>query len=125
MLDGIVIDDTGVFNDKLREWEDYYNYHRPHGALDGQTPTNASSRKPRPRCNHPPADAQRHPDQPRGPVPRRYGASGLGRLKGCLSPLASRRIRAERVGARAVACAVRRLRAARGAPPAPAAASLG
>ncbi|TLY92870.1 MAG: transposase [Gammaproteobacteria bacterium] len=24
--------------DKLREWEDYYNYHRPHGALDGQTP---------------------------------------------------------------------------------------
>jgi hypothetical protein len=19
-------------------WEDYYNYHRPHGALDGQTP---------------------------------------------------------------------------------------
>jgi transposase InsO family protein len=27
-----------LFNDKLREWEDYYNYHRPHGALDGQTP---------------------------------------------------------------------------------------
>jgi transposase InsO family protein len=25
-------------NNKLREWEDYYNYHRPHGALDGQTP---------------------------------------------------------------------------------------
>jgi transposase len=38
MLAGVVIDDTGVFNDKLREWEDYYNYHRPHGALDGQTP---------------------------------------------------------------------------------------
>ncbi|MFD9225258.1 IS481 family transposase [Streptomyces sp. NPDC060064] len=38
MLAGIVIDDTGVFNDKLREWEDYYNYHRPHGALGGQTP---------------------------------------------------------------------------------------
>lgn len=27
-----------VFNDKLREWEDYYNYHRPHGGLGGQTP---------------------------------------------------------------------------------------
>jgi transposase InsO family protein len=27
-----------LFNDKLQEWEDYYNYHRPHGALDGQTP---------------------------------------------------------------------------------------
>ncbi|GAA1821453.1 IS481 family transposase [Planosporangium flavigriseum] len=38
MLDGVVIDDAEVFNDKLREWEDYYNYHRPHGGLDGQTP---------------------------------------------------------------------------------------
>jgi len=33
-----VSDDIHLFNDKLREWEDYYNYHRPHGALDGQTP---------------------------------------------------------------------------------------
>ena len=31
-------DDIHLFNDKLQEWEDYYNYHRPHGALDGQTP---------------------------------------------------------------------------------------
>jgi transposase InsO family protein len=38
MLDGVVIDDTKLFNDKLREWEDFYNYHRPHGSLDGQTP---------------------------------------------------------------------------------------
>ena len=22
----------------VREWEDYYNYHRPHGTLDEQTP---------------------------------------------------------------------------------------
>ena len=35
--DGIS-DDIYLFNDKLREWEDYYNYHRPHGALGGQTP---------------------------------------------------------------------------------------
>jgi transposase InsO family protein len=35
--DGIS-DNIHLFNDKLREWEDYYNYHRPHGALDGQTP---------------------------------------------------------------------------------------
>ena len=27
-----------LFNEKLRKWEDYYNYHRPHGALNGQTP---------------------------------------------------------------------------------------
>jgi len=35
--DGIT-DDIHLFNEKLREWEDYYNYHRPHGALEGQTP---------------------------------------------------------------------------------------
>lgn len=35
--DGIA-DDIHLFNDKLREWEDYYNFHRPHGGLDGQTP---------------------------------------------------------------------------------------
>jgi len=33
-----VADDIHLFNEKLREWEDYYNYHRPHGALGGQTP---------------------------------------------------------------------------------------
>jgi transposase InsO family protein len=38
MLEGVVIDDTGVFNDKLQEWEDFYNFNRPHGALGGQTP---------------------------------------------------------------------------------------
>lgn len=38
LLDGVVIGDLGAFNDKLKEWEDYYNYHRPHGGLAGQTP---------------------------------------------------------------------------------------
>ena len=39
MLDhGVIIDDANVFNDKLQEWEDFYNFHRPHGGLDGQTP---------------------------------------------------------------------------------------
>lgn len=33
-----VTDDIHLFNEKLREWEDYYNYNRPHGALSGQTP---------------------------------------------------------------------------------------
>ena len=33
-----VSDDIHLFNEKLRQWEDYYNYHRPHGVLEGQTP---------------------------------------------------------------------------------------
>ena len=38
LLDGAVIDYAKVFNHKLQEWEDYYNYDRPHGGLGGQTP---------------------------------------------------------------------------------------
>jgi transposase InsO family protein len=38
MLKGVVIDDSQLFNDRLREWEDFYNFNRPHGALGGQTP---------------------------------------------------------------------------------------
>ena len=38
LLDGVVEDDAGLFNQKLREWEDKYNYHRPHGGLGGQIP---------------------------------------------------------------------------------------
>lgn len=38
MLKGVVIDDTKLFNEKLKEWENFYNYNRPHGSLDGQTP---------------------------------------------------------------------------------------
>jgi transposase InsO family protein len=33
-----VIDDANLFNEKLQEWEHFYNYARPHGALGGQTP---------------------------------------------------------------------------------------
>ena len=36
MLDGIVIDDAKILNEKLKEWEDFYN--RPHAALGGKTP---------------------------------------------------------------------------------------
>ncbi len=38
LLEGQVIDDVKLFNDKLQEWEDYYNYDRLHGALAGSTP---------------------------------------------------------------------------------------
>lgn len=38
LLEGVMIDDTNHLNDKLQEWENYYNYHRPHGGLGGRTP---------------------------------------------------------------------------------------
>jgi transposase InsO family protein len=38
MLDGVVIDDTALFNKKLGEWENFYNYDRPHGGLGAHTP---------------------------------------------------------------------------------------
>lgn len=38
LLEGEVIDDANLFAERLQEWEDHYNYDRPHGALAGQTP---------------------------------------------------------------------------------------
>ena len=55
--DGIT-DDIHLFNEKLREWEDYYNYHRPHGALDGQTPYERLIAKTRAGCHRRPRTLQ-------------------------------------------------------------------
>jgi transposase InsO family protein len=49
LLEGVVLDDAGVFNDKLKEWEDYYNFQRPHGGLGGQTPYERLLQRPNPR----------------------------------------------------------------------------
>jgi transposase InsO family protein len=38
MPKGVMIDDTKLFNEKLKEWEDFYNYERPHSALGGMMP---------------------------------------------------------------------------------------
>jgi transposase InsO family protein len=38
LIDGVFVDDTNLFNEKVREWENFYNYSRPHAALNGQTP---------------------------------------------------------------------------------------
>ena len=46
-----ITDDLHLFNETLREWEDYYNYHRPHGPLDGQTPYERLIAKMRPRTS--------------------------------------------------------------------------
>jgi hypothetical protein len=49
--DGIA-DDIHLFNDKLREWEDYYNYHRPRmEPLMVNPHTNGFWQKPRPVCH--------------------------------------------------------------------------
>ena len=37
-LNGVVLDTAAVFNERLQEWENFYNYDRPHGGLGGQTP---------------------------------------------------------------------------------------
>jgi len=37
-LEGIVISDMDEFNKRLAHWQNYYNYHRPHGSLGGETP---------------------------------------------------------------------------------------
>ena len=36
--EGGIRDDIHLFHEKLREWEQYYNYERPYGALNEQTP---------------------------------------------------------------------------------------
>jgi transposase InsO family protein len=55
---GGVTDDIHLFNEKLREWEDYYNYHRPHGALDGQTPYERLLSRRELKCHRPLRDLQ-------------------------------------------------------------------
>lgn len=47
LLDGVTIDNTGMFNAKLQEWEDCYNYRRPHGSLGGHTPYERVKQKPK------------------------------------------------------------------------------
>ena len=37
-LQGVVVDQSALFTTKLQEWEDFYNFDRPHGGLGGQTP---------------------------------------------------------------------------------------
>jgi transposase InsO family protein len=46
-----ISDDIHLFNKKLREWEKYYNYHRPHGGLGGQTPYERLIEKTRARVS--------------------------------------------------------------------------
>lgn len=42
-----LLDDVNIFNARLKEWQDFYNYDRPHDGLDGQLPTKESARRPK------------------------------------------------------------------------------
>jgi hypothetical protein len=42
------IDDAKIFNNKLREWENYHSYRRPHGGLHARHLTNDSPDNPDP-----------------------------------------------------------------------------
>ncbi|MEU9413128.1 IS481 family transposase [Streptomyces sp. NPDC048281] len=46
LLEGVIIDGAELFNDKLREWEDYHNHHRPTATSAARLLTNTSSRRP-------------------------------------------------------------------------------
>jgi hypothetical protein len=45
MLQGVVIDNTGLFNERLQEWENLYNFSRPHGGLGGRRRMRDSGRR--------------------------------------------------------------------------------
>jgi transposase InsO family protein len=53
LLSGVVFDDAAIFNEKLQEWEHFYNYARPHGALGGQTPYERLRQKTTLDVSHP------------------------------------------------------------------------
>jgi hypothetical protein len=63
MLEGVVIDDTELFNDRLQEWGDFYNYNRPDGVSGVRLPMRGSARRPRARCERTPSVAQWCPRQ--------------------------------------------------------------
>jgi hypothetical protein len=73
LLDGAVEDDAGLLNAKLRKWEDYYTYHRPHGGLGGQTRRTQARRVPPPSVTQLALDAAAvqlaQSGQPRAPSP--------------------------------------------------------
>jgi hypothetical protein len=59
LLEGVVIDDSGLFAERLREWENFYNFDRPHGGLGGQTPYERLRQKTQsPVCDRPSSVAQ-------------------------------------------------------------------
>ena len=51
MLNEIVINSTELFNKKLKEWENFYNYHRLQGSLNGKNLCEKLKEKLSMECN--------------------------------------------------------------------------
>jgi Integrase core domain len=81
LLDGVVIDDVNVFNARLKEWQDYYNYHRPHGGLNGQTAYERLRKKTQTEaaCNR--SSSAAHVWSPPSPFSAQTGESQAGRRR--------------------------------------------
>src|SRR5215471_19606114 len=95
---GVVVDDTAILNAKLREWEHFHNFDRPHAALNGQPHTSSCVRKPDSQCQpgpsvehgrlpgilFEPCSSYRHltcarpSSRPRTGTPRRAGSAARG-----------------------------------------------
>lgn len=37
LIKGVVIDNSELFNERLQDWENFYNFQRPHGSLSSRT----------------------------------------------------------------------------------------
>jgi hypothetical protein len=51
MLEGVVINDTELFNDRLQEWERFCNFNRLHGSLGTRRRKRCSGRREGPSVN--------------------------------------------------------------------------
>jgi hypothetical protein len=72
----VVVDDAQLFNTKLQEWEDFYNFDRPHGGLGGQTPYERLRDKTRTPAVR--GDRQLHMERETGFEPATRSDSGWG-----------------------------------------------
>ncbi|SPX88029.1 hypothetical protein [Mycobacteroides abscessus] len=60
LLDGVVEGDTGLFNEKLKEWEDYYNSTDLTAASEAKPPTKDCYKRPKPNLS-PPSQSHTYP----------------------------------------------------------------
>ena len=61
MLEGVVIDDTELFNDRLQEWGSFYNFKRPMGASGARRRMRGSARRRGPGRERTPSAGQVRP----------------------------------------------------------------